>query len=56
MVDIMVVWQSTQPRRQVAFSLSLSNLEIENNEKVIVCSLHKALSATEREYYQAAFK
>ena len=56
MVDIVVVWQSVQPRLQVAFSLSLNNPEAENNYKVIVCSLHKAPSAIDREYYPAAFK
>lgn len=56
MVDIVVVWQLVQPRLQVAFSLSLNNPEIEINEKVTVCSLHKALYATDREYYLAVFK
>jgi hypothetical protein len=55
MVDIVVGWQSVQPKLQVAFSLSLNNPETENNYNVIICSLHKALSAIDREYYPAAF-
>ena len=55
MVDIVMGWQSVQPKLQVAFSLSFNNPETENICKVTICLLHKGLSAIDTEYYPAAF-